>query len=89
MTVAEMGRRMTAREWAEWMAMESIEPVTRLRDDVHHALATCQQHNLVARRARKPTDFLPFAVRSATMSKQQQAAVLDSFLTHYTTAHKS
>lgn len=66
MTVAELGVRMSSREFVEWMAYYRIDPFGEDRADLRQAMTTAAVHNTIEAQRKNPkwkkaTDFLPFA----------------------------
>jgi hypothetical protein len=79
MTVADLGRRMGARELAEWMAFCSLEPLPDDRADARSAMQCMLMASAWGdpkQRRPKMADFLLFqdAPPTQTTSQQQQVA---------------
>lgn len=61
MTVSELGRRMTAREFARWMDFYKEEPFGPVRDNLHAGLVASMLYNANRRKGARPlsaNDFL-------------------------------
>lgn len=67
MTLAELGERMTAREFLAWQAFDAVEPIGGERLDLAAGIvaATIANANRDAKRTKpfKPADFMPLAPR--------------------------
>ncbi|MCS7294432.1 MAG: DUF4035 domain-containing protein [Dehalococcoidia bacterium] len=62
MSVAEAQRKVSAREFAEWMAYDRLDPIGRERDDWRAAALLTMLANLNRKKGRKPytlKDFWP------------------------------
>jgi|TARA_Y100000034_G_scaffold28640_2_gene34441 hypothetical protein len=76
MTVAELGRRMSSRELAEWRAFDALEPLGEPRADYRAgviAATIANVHRGKRTRAFEPKDFMPYMEKPAVDAKAQQA----------------
>jgi hypothetical protein len=58
MTVAKAQRKIDSREFAEWMALESVEPITDRRGDIQAALVAYFIAQVNSRKRLRPEDFM-------------------------------
>jgi hypothetical protein len=80
MTVAELNRRMSSREFGEWMEFYKSEPFGPVRDNLHSGQITAMLYNVNRRkgaRAMSAADFLLMSERERMQrtTKKTLAAV--------------
>ncbi len=85
MTVAELGDRMSSREFSEWIAYYRIEPFGEERADFRQALTTSAVHNGIQAQAKTPqwtsyADFMLFSEVADTESAKPSDAPTDAGL---------
>lgn len=79
MTVAELGARMSSREFSEWMAYYAIEPFGEERADLRQALTTSAVHNSIQAQSKhpkwtKPEDFMPYSEQAQPKTPDEPLA---------------
>ena len=75
MTVAELNKRMTAREFSEWMEFARDEPFGPVRDNLHAGMITAMIYNANRRKNQKPmaaADFLLMTERERMERRTQK-----------------
>lgn len=66
MTVAELNRRMTSREFGQWMEFYKAEPFGPMRDNLHAGIVASMLFNANRRKGARPmgaSDFLLMSER--------------------------